>query len=309
MPNYILEAKKRLGQIKQPHLAPNHQQSSKPSSASTEKEHLRKIVLETNGNESAVSEPGRKSSPLSVTKEKHWLSWEKPETPEKIKQIRKRLGDDRYRKMRSATSSQLELRNKLESINIENNNINVENLNDNSTLKITNTVVLTDDSSNNINNNTNSTSNINIVHEPYKIPDASIELNNKVVVSYPPATTQNELFGILPVEENGDRKENYNSFVTTTVANGKVSPLEKSQFLNDLSIYQPTETVEINNDNRSKSRLLNNYTVNADNNGTMTLESWMQTANEQGNVQFILKLYSFIFHLVSFNAFKIKMLF
>lgn len=292
MPNYILEAKKRLGQIKQPNLAPNQQQqqqaNSKPGSASSEKENLRKIILETNGNESAVSEPVRKSSPLSATKEKHWLSWDKPETPEKIKQIRKRLGDDRYRNMRSATSSQLELRSKLESINIEynnNNNNNIENLNDNSNLKITNNVVFTDDSSNGIhnNNNTNSSANIIITNEPYKIPEASIELNNKVVVSYPPATTQNELFGILPVEDNSSvRKENYN--VTTTVTNGKASPLEKSQFLNDLSTYQPSETVELNNENRSKSRLLNSYTINADNNETITLESWMQTANEQGNI-------------------------
>ena len=74
MPVYIVEAKKRLGQIRQPHRAPNaNEVESKPP-------------------RTPVGIPNKEMVA------KHWSQYENPSTPDNVKQIRKRLGDDRYRR-------------------------------------------------------------------------------------------------------------------------------------------------------------------------------------------------------------------
>ena len=100
-PNYIIEAKQRLGQIKQPHLAPpfqilNKQNNEKPTSPSITQNNI------TNTQQPIITEkPGSQQSKRESIKpklEKHWLVYENPSTPDNIKTIRQRLGDDRYRK-------------------------------------------------------------------------------------------------------------------------------------------------------------------------------------------------------------------
>ena len=82
MPDYIVEAKKRLGQIKQPHIVPN---SDKPPK-----------------NQKPPASPSAASVTNSEAHQKfmttHWSQIPNPSTPDYIKAIRKRLGDDRYRK-------------------------------------------------------------------------------------------------------------------------------------------------------------------------------------------------------------------
>lgn len=87
MPSYIIEAKKRLGIIKQPHIVPN--QASKQPDAPP------KIEILT---EPKQAEPDNYSEAAKKPIVKHWLNWDNPSTPDKIKDIRARLGDDRYRK-------------------------------------------------------------------------------------------------------------------------------------------------------------------------------------------------------------------
>lgn len=73
MPDYIAEAKKRLGQMKNPNDIPNYYNKTSTVSPKT-------------------------PEPKGVTITKHWSQVDNPSTPDYIKQIRKRLGDDRYRK-------------------------------------------------------------------------------------------------------------------------------------------------------------------------------------------------------------------
>ena len=77
IPEYITEAKKRLGQIKQPNVvsSSNVDADSKPPKIS------------------ATSD-----KPPNPAIQKHWSQMENPSTPDYIKNIRKRLGDDRYRR-------------------------------------------------------------------------------------------------------------------------------------------------------------------------------------------------------------------
>jgi hypothetical protein len=282
-PNYIVEAKKRLGQIKQPNVAPNQKSSSSSNKASSVEEKDAKQVV--NEASESVKETNIKRSPSnSALINKHWINWEKPETPEKIKQIRKRLGDDRYRHIdRSKTFSQLEIRPKLENFSLVDSNTNKAE--ENSTVTVTNTIVLNENESESAISNSVNNSEIN-TNEPYKIPEANLEITNKVVVSYPPPVNpspQSEVYGILPVEET----------VLTNVTGGKFSSNEKSKYSNDVSSSsQVNESSEIKTNDetglrRSKSSRLfnNNYTINTENNnanGSLTLESWMQSANEQG---------------------------
>ena len=85
IPDHIIEAKKRLGQIKQPHMAPNESnapvKSVKPST------------------------PTQPTAAKRAEDMKHWSQIDNPATPDYIKQIRKRLGDDRYRRAESVKSS------------------------------------------------------------------------------------------------------------------------------------------------------------------------------------------------------------
>lgn len=86
-PQYILDAKKRLGQIKDPSQVPRKrsplvpQYQNKPGSPSTQQI------------------PSSLSSSDMAGNERQWMQWPSPPTPENIKQIRARLGDDRYRKL------------------------------------------------------------------------------------------------------------------------------------------------------------------------------------------------------------------
>lgn len=93
-PDHILEAKKRLGQIKQPHIAPNEQNNSaKPPKTPTP----------------SSSKPSTPQQALAKKPEepKHWSQIDNPSTPDYIKQIRKRLGDDRYRRSEFANSNSM----------------------------------------------------------------------------------------------------------------------------------------------------------------------------------------------------------
>lgn len=100
VPNHIIEAKKRLGQIKEPFVIPNRAGNSSRIS-----------LNEENSTENNVSEVNQfklqsdsKSSFGSIStikskNEKHWLTWENPSTPPHIKAIRGRLGDTRYKNL------------------------------------------------------------------------------------------------------------------------------------------------------------------------------------------------------------------
>lgn len=78
-PEYIIEAKKRLNQLKQPNLTPDLTKQQRAKSA---------VVKSTTT-----------TAPTStVPKNLHWICWDNPSTPENVKEIRRRLGDDRYRK-------------------------------------------------------------------------------------------------------------------------------------------------------------------------------------------------------------------
>lgn len=80
IPDRIIEAKKRLGQIKEPQLAPKIENKSH-----------------------AIAEPPvqvqveQKEETNKLTK-KHWFEWDNPSTPDNVMNTRRRLGDDRYRK-------------------------------------------------------------------------------------------------------------------------------------------------------------------------------------------------------------------
>ena len=89
-PDYITEAKKRLGLIKQPHVAPNQLNKS------TNEKPTMNQSLYASVPEKPVDSDEKKMT--KVKQEKHWFQYESSETPDNIKSIRKRLGDDRYRK-------------------------------------------------------------------------------------------------------------------------------------------------------------------------------------------------------------------
>ena len=94
IPEYIIEAKKRLNQIRQPNEIANIRQvriSDEPT-----------VVLDQ-----------------SVNNEKrHWLTWPNPATPEKIREIRGRLGDDRYKRMTELKSMFRRPKTAFHSINV-----------------------------------------------------------------------------------------------------------------------------------------------------------------------------------------------
>ena len=92
MPDYIYEAKKRLGLIKQPHIAPNIEPKKKHSSDTPVAAPPSEIL---NNQHENVEKPANK----------HWQNWDNPSTPEKIREIRSRLGDDRYKKMRRSNTT------------------------------------------------------------------------------------------------------------------------------------------------------------------------------------------------------------
>lgn len=83
MPDYIVEAKKRLGQIKQPHIAPNAAADKPPK---------------TPKHPASPAPSATDSEVHNKFMTAHWSQIPNPSTPDYIKAIRKRLGDDRYRK-------------------------------------------------------------------------------------------------------------------------------------------------------------------------------------------------------------------
>lgn len=92
MPDYIVEAKKRLGQIKQPNISPNSKPPKSPNALTPPK--------------SPNADPIRAEElKKTIINSKHWSQFENPSTPDYIKAIRKRLGDDRYRKFDLTTKS------------------------------------------------------------------------------------------------------------------------------------------------------------------------------------------------------------
>lgn len=82
-PAYIIEAKKRLGQIRQPNIVPNQVKEKPPKAPEKVRIKEEAIVI------------GETEKP-SVNK--HWMQWDNPATPDNISNIRRRLGDDRYKK-------------------------------------------------------------------------------------------------------------------------------------------------------------------------------------------------------------------
>jgi hypothetical protein len=85
MPNYIFEAKKRLGLIREPNTTPI-------------------IIPKRSGANSNIIKTTASQRPLfekSVTTlHKNWSIWDNPATPLRIREIRANLGDDRYKILR-----------------------------------------------------------------------------------------------------------------------------------------------------------------------------------------------------------------
>lgn len=88
-PGHIIEAKKRLGQIRQPNVVPN-QVKEKPPRA-PEKVKIKEEVITLDEAEKPLMN-------------KHWMQWDNPVTPDNISNIRRRLGDDRYKKSYSLSN-------------------------------------------------------------------------------------------------------------------------------------------------------------------------------------------------------------
>ena len=186
MPNYILEAKKRLGMIKQPHIAPNiepkkHQQTDQTETSQT-------VVENSNHNNDAKKT------------QKHWQMWDNPSTPDKIKEIRARLGDDRYRKLQRSKTSLSAYETKLENYINSNNTVNptsqrpktsfeikTETAPENGTTHVTTTITV----------NENEAAAIAQALEPYQIPTINDMEKKSYVntnVSYnPPMPTSGHL--------------------------------------------------------------------------------------------------------------------
>lgn len=87
MPDYIIEAKKRLGQIKQPNVSPADKPPKSPNA-----------VTSPEPNKPNTPKKDEANTPKNTIITKHWSQFDNPSTPDYIKAIRKRLGDDRYRK-------------------------------------------------------------------------------------------------------------------------------------------------------------------------------------------------------------------
>jgi hypothetical protein len=186
MPNYILEAKKRLGMIKQPHIAPNiehkkHQQT----------EQAPQPVIDTNS----------QSADTKIS-QKHWQMWDNPSTPDKIKEIRARLGDDRYRKLQRSKTSLSAYETKLDNYIKTSNNFN------NSTQRPkTSFEIKTENAPQNVNSNLRVTTTVTVNEneaaalaqalEPYQIPtinDMETKSHVNTTVSYnPPMPTSGHL--------------------------------------------------------------------------------------------------------------------
>ena len=184
MPNYIYEAKKRLGIIKQPHIAPNIEPKKKPSTENQPPASAPPAISSENGENSA-------KKPV-----KHWQNWDNPSTPDKIREIRQRLGDDRYKRLRrsntslttyeSAQKSQAQRPQTSFEIKTETTSdeslYNTENNNSNN-VKVTTTVTL----------NENEAASLSQALDPYRIPNMhDLEVKTQVNtsnVSYNPTNT------------------------------------------------------------------------------------------------------------------------
>ena len=95
MPQRIIDAKKRLGQIKEPNVVPNAQRNLQPRVQQRENQPSEATTNQSSLSTSSHAPPQGTFNPS----EKNWMQWDSPNTPENIKQIRARQGDDRYRKL------------------------------------------------------------------------------------------------------------------------------------------------------------------------------------------------------------------
>lgn len=105
IPNHIIEAKKRLGQIKQPHIIPPNQIQN----ANISKEQLNTSVSDLDKGSITKHVPDEASTSICTTNKNlaeskkknpnHWIQWDSPPTPDYIQRIRQKLGDDRYKKL------------------------------------------------------------------------------------------------------------------------------------------------------------------------------------------------------------------
>ncbi|CAF0870202.1 unnamed protein product [Brachionus calyciflorus] len=81
-PSHIIESKKRLGQIKEPNVIPGQ---AKEKQVKIPEKEINNLKIED------------RIEPVKAVN-KHWIQWDNPKTPDNIAEIRRRLGDDRYRK-------------------------------------------------------------------------------------------------------------------------------------------------------------------------------------------------------------------
>jgi len=188
MPNYILEAKKRLGMIKQPHIAPNiepkkHQQTEQAQAQAS-------TVVDTHNSDSKKSQ-------------KHWQIWDNPSTPDKIKDIRARLGDDRYRKLQRAKTSMAAFETKVLDNHADNTNNNTTSQRPRTSFEVKTETVNPEYEKSNVKVTTTVTVNENEAAalaqalEPYHIPtlnDMDTKSHVTTTVSYnPPVLTSGHL--------------------------------------------------------------------------------------------------------------------
>lgn len=90
-PDYLIEAKKRLNQIKTfvpPSQQDKRQQETIEAQKNTQQHHQQQVVI--------TSKP-----PMAM---RHWLTYDHPDTPEYMRDARARIGDLRYKKYRSSSS-------------------------------------------------------------------------------------------------------------------------------------------------------------------------------------------------------------
>lgn len=317
MPNYILEAKKRLGMIKQPHIAPNiepkkHQQTEAHAQAQAF---------------APATSPAEEPSTESKKSGKHWQIWDNPSTPDKIKEIRARLGDDRYKKLQRAKSSlsnyETKFDNNYTTTNSTNFNqrpktsfeIKTQTNNQNllsSDVKVTTTVTV----------NENEAAALAQALEPYHIPSQN-EVEPKTYASYFPAGSASSHLPLSAVSTNYFDLPNPSIIHTTATTlppfienyaqpqqqqqqpqsytNNELSALQKvydndsfmvnaeNQFISEGKNENENENeyYYVNNNSRAENREATpsstkaTYTIADNSNPAIPFEAWMQTASEK----------------------------
>jgi hypothetical protein len=99
-PSRIIEAKKRLGQIKEPNVAPQASNNKRYVSASSiTSSAANQPSSYLSSSDSCASPTNGGNHAANIHNNKNWMQWDNPGTPENVKNIRYRLGDDRYKKL------------------------------------------------------------------------------------------------------------------------------------------------------------------------------------------------------------------